>query len=220
MSISKQLVREKFLRIYSSTPEFVLRDTYEKEHVSEFDLQAELYRKLKRSGFHVRGEVRFASCRLDLVVFKRKKGEALAIIEVKRERDGEGKSLDNEQGFKYRRFGVPVIQFYALSEYDGLVAFLKKEKESPMAGHAEEPLQTDVPKSFRALRLQTLFGRLKVASSAAFDAGQEVTNHIEKTLMSEIESTLENFIERMKKIDNVYFTERKTDSYRELIKKT
>ena len=54
---------------------------YPTGRVAEFEIQAELYNKLKNEGYDVRGEVKAKKSRLDLVVFENKK--AKCIIEVK-----------------------------------------------------------------------------------------------------------------------------------------
>lgn len=163
---------------------------------SEFETQAELYIRLKKDGFKVRGEITFGRCRFDLVIFKKRK--AIAIIETKSHTVGKRNSLDTIQGVKYRQFGVPVIQFYDIDKYDELVIFLNNIDSEFVS---EEVLELQQPLRFQ--RLQTLFGRLKMAAFAAFDANNEVTDPDEKELTSRIEKTLEGFASQIDQIENL-----------------
>jgi hypothetical protein len=109
------------------------------DHVSEFEIQAFIYSKLKELGVNVRGEVnvpfdnskeplgrrrnRRAKCRLDLAIFK---NDSLAeIIEVKTDpeiRDGGARWRSTRQGRRYTSMGVPVAIIYGMEEAESFVA--------------------------------------------------------------------------------------------------
>ena len=84
---------------------------------SEFEIQAELFRGLKQSGYDVRGEVKVPcnretctkGARFDLVVFKDK--QAAVLIEVKSRLTSRGHKpiMQTKQYQRYIRFGLPVI---------------------------------------------------------------------------------------------------------------
>lgn len=90
---------------------------------SEFEIQAELFWKLKAAGLDVHGEVvwehrtkqgtikRCEKCRFDIVIFK--DGAASEVLEVK---DGKVRHKSGveqtRQGKRYTRYGVPVTFIY------------------------------------------------------------------------------------------------------------
>lgn len=87
---------------------------------SEFEVQAEVYHKLKAQGVRVRGEVVAWTdddgphrCRMDLVVYDALE-RAVAIIECKNQQDdGNGSVIFKKscrQGRRYHSFGLPVFQ--------------------------------------------------------------------------------------------------------------
>jgi hypothetical protein len=83
------------------------------ERETEFEVQAELYCKLKENGFNVRGHVYCDNNRLDLVVFD-KKNIAKCIIEVKNWKPEEIKRKSNNlktkpQCQKYKKFFLPLL---------------------------------------------------------------------------------------------------------------
>lgn len=186
------------MRVYpplSSTNELNVHDTK-----SELDVQIPLCAQLTADGFTVMAGLTRASKGLkrvsfDVVVFKDKK--AIAIIEVKREDEGHRIALDQtEQGFKYRHFGVPVILFWDLTQYDKLREFLNGSiKVRTQAG---DDLRVDTSKKLAALgHLRALRRRLDVASMVAFDAKGVFPE------VAHIEATLEKFRDQ---IDEAYKT--------------
>lgn len=74
------------------------------DNVSEFEIQAAIYRRLRQADIDVRGEVYAKGVRFDLVVFCSDK-QASIIIEVKR-RDA---AISVRQQASYMKFGLPVI---------------------------------------------------------------------------------------------------------------
>jgi type I site-specific restriction endonuclease len=94
---------------------------------SEFEIQSDIYQKLKSLGFDVRGEVRwrdksyssgFKQCSFDLVIFKDKK--AIAIIEVKNNK----KKIINKksrQFIKYSQFNIPLFYSFSLNDVDDII---------------------------------------------------------------------------------------------------
>jgi len=83
---------------------------------SEFEIQAYLYEHLRRSGLHVRGELKSkcGTCRFDLVVFDAENRPSL-IIEVKADKPigpTEDKKIERgirkKQVARYRKFSIPV----------------------------------------------------------------------------------------------------------------
>jgi hypothetical protein len=180
------------------------------EKKSEFEIQAEIFIRLKNDGFFVRGEyVSGPLFRFDLVVFNNR-GKAVAIIEVKNTHTGRRRSLDTLQGAKYRQFGVPVIQFYDLDEYQMLLDFLRGKEKM-----IDSPVIEERP-SVRAARLSVLLNRLKSSAYAAFDASQEVRKQEEKNTLDEIEKSLEKRIESIKSFDSFYSTEKSPSLWRSL----
>lgn len=108
---------------------------------SEFDIQAELFGRLRTLGFDVRGEVG-AYCsdhgkehrtNLDLVVFNSKR-EPCVIIEVKdhpRPKENAftvGRCLGSRQHRRYSSFGIPLWTCFTDSEIPRIVEKLLTEK--------------------------------------------------------------------------------------------
>ncbi len=97
------------------------------DHVSEFEVQAELFFSLKRNfpSAEFRGEVKSrgthglrkekTACRFDIVAYE--SGVAACIIEVK-DRDVKHKTNfeDTRQGIRYRTYGIPVIVCYGVED--------------------------------------------------------------------------------------------------------
>jgi hypothetical protein len=171
---------------------------------NETEIHSELYCRLKKDGFLVRAEYPYGNCRFDLVVFNKK--QAIAIIEVKSEKKGKSKSLENTgQGYKYRQYGIPLIQFYNLLEYDKLVEYLKNQ-DALAEATLNNPSETTTPLRYR--RLRTLYGRLRSAVSAAFDAKMALTDSNEKQLVGEIEDRLDEYFNKIKNFDNLYIDDK------------
>jgi hypothetical protein len=92
---------------------------------TEFEIQAELYSKLKTHGFNVRGEVRAKNqglkSQFDLVVFHG--CDAAVIIEVK---DSPCLGLLNgkktRQSEKYHAYGIPVLFHTSVSSVSETIA--------------------------------------------------------------------------------------------------
>lgn len=102
------------------------------DHVSEFEVQAELYFKIKQSlpTADVRGEVKSrgthglreakTACRFDLVVYDGI--VAVCIVEVKGGSVRHNTTIeDTRQGQRYRTYGVPVIVCYGSDDIDQTV---------------------------------------------------------------------------------------------------
>lgn len=94
--------------------------------MSEFEIHAALYIRLRQAGYKVRGHATAkyenGMCTFDLVVFD---GDyrPKVIIEVK---NSANTSLPNtRQGMRYRHFGLPVVLFWNLDEYGELLNFLR-----------------------------------------------------------------------------------------------
>jgi hypothetical protein len=88
---------------------------------SEFEVQAELYSKLKLAGYNVRGEVEAKQigrrgCRFDLVIFDGE--EARIIIEVKSRRRLLDRQLDTPQLRRYRSWNIPVLLCRCMDEIE------------------------------------------------------------------------------------------------------
>lgn len=99
---------------------------------SEFDVQAELWRRLKEIGFDVRGEVR-AVCddggkrsrtRLDLVVFDNRR--AIAIIECKNSDKSTRCVVTGRQGRRYSKFSLPLFLCVNRSKIDLTVELVRE----------------------------------------------------------------------------------------------
>ena len=184
------------MRIYP--PLSADRTLYESARaLTEFEVQAELYNRLKQDGFTVRGEWTTGNCRFDIVVFKKRK--PLAIIEVKTAKAGSKQTLDTYQGVKYRCYGVPVVQFYSISEYEKLLTVLG-------GGLVQDSTNEYIPEvkrvySFRCDRLWTLFKRLRSAAYSAFDTKDAVSDPREKFLMGQIETSLEGYLKQVEELD-------------------
>lgn len=107
------------------------------DHVSEFEVHAELYFELKKiNGIEVRGEVRSrgshglrkskTACRFDLVVYKNKK--AICIIEVKGGIVNHMTTIEEtRQGIKYPTYGVPVLVCYGIEDIAEVRSYVVKE---------------------------------------------------------------------------------------------
>lgn len=113
---------------------------------SEFEVQAELYFKLRSSGLKVRGSV-FGygeeeitggfTCWLDLVVFS-KDQKPLCIIECKTQKKDKGNGTvmfsrcNTRQYRRYKSFGLPVFQCVCLAQVPSTLAavseFIEKRK--------------------------------------------------------------------------------------------
>jgi hypothetical protein len=191
--------------------------------ITEFDIQAELFVKLKNDGFYVEGDRRYHSgnqrvfpkmynliCRFDIVVYRHNK--AIAIIETKRPDIAKTQTLDTYQGVKYRQFGVPVVQFYDIADYQKLIEFLNGSIKVENIKN-DEVLEEKKPTQ-RWLRFQTLFGRLRHARSAAFDARADASNPKEKHLTQVVENTLEEFLSDMEELDNLVLHKAGSQTYR------
>lgn len=101
---------------------------------TEFEMQAELYAKLKNEGHKVRGEIRgygaSGKCQLDLVVFAG--NEAACIIEVKNSPQLEilaGKHT--RQSAKYAEFGIPVIYYTTAVRVEDVLAKVRAATWGP-----------------------------------------------------------------------------------------
>ncbi|MDE1999729.1 MAG: hypothetical protein KGI52_12460 [Burkholderiales bacterium] len=105
-------------------------------HVSEFEVQAEIWARLKGLGIDVRGEVKarapfdgckkhHVTCRFDLVVYQESK--AVLIIEVKsgkvRHKDGFD---ETRQGTRYPCFGLPVVVVYGCDGIDKAISYAQE----------------------------------------------------------------------------------------------
>jgi|GEM_PF-3209308 len=111
------------------------------EYVSEFEVQAFIYWKLKELGLNVRGEVKVpfdnsselvkyrraqsrgqAYCRFDLAIFEN--NALVEVIEVKTAQSkyyrGPGWTA-TRQGRRYRSFGVPVTIVHGMKAAEALV---------------------------------------------------------------------------------------------------
>lgn len=149
------------------------------EFSSEFEIQAELYQRLKADGFDVQGEVNVQSGVFDLVVFG-ERGFATAIIETKRPWTGSSLEFDEtEQGWKYRQFGVPVILFWDFGYYDDLLTLLRAKrimqtkyyKDLVEIANAEKLGLTPDTRNLKKTCAFRLVRFLDRASMAAFDMG-------------------------------------------------
>lgn len=102
------------------------------DHISEFEVQADLYFKIKQKfpSADVRGEVKSrgthglreakTACRFDLVVFDGV--VAVCIIEVKGGYVRHKSTMEEtRQGKRYRTYGVPVIVCYGNDDIDQTV---------------------------------------------------------------------------------------------------
>ncbi len=96
--------------------------------VSEFEIQATLYSKLKLLGFDVKGEVThrlegqekgFRQCRFDLVIFE--KGKAVFIIEVKNHNKT---SFTTRQDRKYSKYEAELMYCTSMGGVDNLIDYL------------------------------------------------------------------------------------------------
>jgi hypothetical protein len=100
---------------------------------SEFEVQAELYNRLKQEGLTVRGEVRGScndgnktvGCRFDLVIFNSLKRPVL-IIECKNNRSHDGRKtifdrVKTRQYRKYSKFELPTFQCLSMNHIDAVV---------------------------------------------------------------------------------------------------
>lgn len=105
------------------------------KHLSEFEVQAEIYFFLKSNGFDVRGELSFREkqlsnkvrlSRFDLVIFE---GEnATHIIEVKNKPVKHKNGVEaTRQCWKYRTFGIPVTFVYGVEDGKRFVESLLAE---------------------------------------------------------------------------------------------
>lgn len=92
---------------------------------SEFDVQAELWSRIRQEGFEVRGEVK-AVCMdddrrrkafLDLVVFNRVTLKPLAIIECKNSPNNH-QEIGGRQKRKYSKFNLPLLLCANRSQID------------------------------------------------------------------------------------------------------
>ena len=95
-------------------------------HASEFEVQAELYRRLRGMGLDVRGEVktqfeqktkrdRASACRFDLVLYENK--TAVHIFEVKRHATRHKNGVEaTRQSQRYRTYGLPVTYVYGMAD--------------------------------------------------------------------------------------------------------
>jgi len=87
---------------------------------TEFELQADTWWRLNADGFYTRGEVDSRTGRLDLVVyFIPDEYKPLAIIEVKRKRNGKWELTG--QGERYLQLGIPIILYWRHEQYRQLV---------------------------------------------------------------------------------------------------
>jgi len=80
---------------------------------TEFEIQAELYLKMRGLGIDVKGELKISKKQtgtrgsiFDLVIFKERK--AVAIVEVKKRYRGLGAGGTIQEA-KYKEFGIPLI---------------------------------------------------------------------------------------------------------------
>lgn len=102
---------------------------------SEFEIQADIYIKLKVHGIDVRGEViwqqitsdgktkRREKCRFDLVIFEG--GKAVEIVEIKDNVTRHKSGVEHtRQGRRYPRFGIPVTFVYGA---EGAAMFLEEK---------------------------------------------------------------------------------------------
>lgn len=161
------------MRVYEplSASERVHKPAFE----TEADLQCDLAAKLRGDGFNISVGLNYRALArdgrglvFDIVVFRSK--AAIAIIEIKRTSDGHRVALDQTiQGFKYRHFGVPVVLFWDLNEYDQLKNFLQGAEQN--GSESGEGLRIEnTSKKNRLIALWNLRRRLDTASMAAFDA--------------------------------------------------
>lgn len=102
-----------------------------KRTLSEFEIQATLYNKLKLLRYDVRGEVTikirgakkgFRQCRFDLIVFNLDK-QPICIIEVKN--NGKIPSRDGRQFLKYSAFGLPLLYCVDLKNIDYVIYLIE-----------------------------------------------------------------------------------------------
>ena len=139
------------------------------DHESEFEIQAELYSRLRIDGFEVRGNVPQTfqlgnkdtiDVIFDLIVTSGKK--TLAIIEIKTKDSVPCIKFDETtQGMKYRAFGVPVILFWDMAHYQDLRAFLTGKQFKQVLNFKVVPLGS----------LKRLHKSLDIASMSAYDLG-------------------------------------------------
>lgn len=93
--------------------------------VSEFEMQAELYFRLKRLGFDVRGEVtamyQGERSMFDLVVFVNNQGAV--IIEVKNSRaDALRYGKKTRQNRKYKAYDLPLVYYTTATPIESVIA--------------------------------------------------------------------------------------------------
>ena len=72
--------------------------------ITEFEIQALLFCKLRERGYRVRGEMMFQNGRVDIAVFDSERWELKRIIEIKTKLSG----ISRKQLEMYESLGVPV----------------------------------------------------------------------------------------------------------------
>lgn len=91
---------------------------------SEFEIQSELYYKLRESGYNVRGEVKHAKCRFDIVVYD-SNNNAICIIECKRYVSRYKKPKQNtKQIAKYSQYNIPVLVCVRIPDIPSVISSL------------------------------------------------------------------------------------------------
>jgi hypothetical protein len=110
------------------------RFLYPKKDIpTEFEVQAELYCKLKKLGFQVRGDVRREGCQFDLVIYDNDLN-AKCIVEVKNwdQKDVKRKkdkviSGEKKQINKYKKFGITILMCYNQNYIDKIIKYLSEK---------------------------------------------------------------------------------------------
>jgi hypothetical protein len=82
---------------------------YYPNRLSEFEIQSDIYQRIKQSGLEVKGEVKAKNSRLDLVVYDAN-NNAICIIEVKSRARARTTEKKYKRVQKYEQlFNLPVI---------------------------------------------------------------------------------------------------------------
>jgi hypothetical protein len=185
------------MRVYS--PLTYLRRLNKRSDRTELDLQCDLYARLKSDKFDIRVAVPYAGehC-FDLVVFECD-GTAKAIIEVKRECDGFRVALDQtEQGFNYRQFGVPVILFWDMVDYEELkTTLLSPHKKLKYAEDGTDLRIEQDKKRLVVNRLRSLAKSLDISLTTTFDAQFSLPDVIEFRELYQVLEKYKAFVDKM-----------------------
>jgi len=95
------------------------------KRISEANIQAEIYHRLKQEKIYSYLEYKYENCRFDIVVPDLKKEKVLVIIEVKSKIRTSPTRRKTKQQLKYERFGVPVLYCNSMEDVASVIDKVK-----------------------------------------------------------------------------------------------